>query len=372
MTNILDWVSLSLVPGLGAIGIQRLVESFGAPHNVFQASAQERSQIAGLRAEAITSLANPTELRKNGELELERLARFGARAISCDDPEYPPLLRQVNAPPPVLYLLGNPDLLQPCGIAIVGSRAATHYGRRIASSLARDLTRQGVVVVSGMALGIDTEAHAGALSAGGGTIAVCGCGLDLIYPPQNRKLHQQIRECGLLLTEYPLGTRPDAFRFPARNRIIAGMSYGVVIVEAAQKSGSLITAGMALEEGREVFAVPGQIDSCKSAGTHWLLQQGARLITSAADIIEELPSCQKSEQSPTATTEAAQETSSLAPSILALLKFIEPYPMKRDTLIALSARPAGRVAEALLLLELEGLIEMLPGDELRRISEKGI
>ncbi len=372
MANILDWVCLSLIPGLGATGIERLLDCFGSPCDIFQASAKNRAQVTGIRAEALAGLASENELRKKGEHELERLASFGARAICRDDPEYPPLLRQINSPPPVLYIHGNSELLGQCCIAIVGSRAATHYGRRIAASLACDLARQGMVVVSGLALGIDTEAHVGALSTTGATVAVLGCGLDVIYPQHNSRLYQQIRERGLLLTEYPLGTRPDAFRFPARNRIIAGMSYGVVVVEAAQKSGSLITAGMALEEGREVFAVPGQIDSFKSAGTHWLVQQGAKLITSVADIIEELPSCQRTQQTTPSGTEAMPETTHLEPATLALLELIEPYPMKRDALIALSACPAGRVAEFLLLLELEGLVEMLPGDELRRIDGNGI
>jgi DNA processing protein len=200
-------------------------------------------------------------------------------------------------------------------------------------------------------------------------VAVLGCGLDVVYPQQNHKLYEQIQQCGVLVTEYPLGTRPEAFRFPARNRIIAGMSYGVVVVEAARKSGSLITAEFALEEGRDVFAVPGQADSFKSAGAHWLLQQGAKLVISADDIIEELPLSRNIQKGLPAASESVLCPLVLEPEILALLQTIDPYSMKRDTLIAGSGLSPGRVAELLLILELEGLVEMLPGDEVRRLDQ---
>jgi len=305
-------------------------------------------------------------VRRRGEQELERLTGLGAQAICLEDQEYPSLLRQINGPPPVLYVQGRSELLESCCVAIVGSRAATSYGHRIASLLARDLAAQGVTVVSGLALGIDSCAHAGALAISGATVGVLGCGLDVVYPQQNSNLYEQIRGSGLLVTEYPLGTSPDAFRFPARNRIIAGMSYGVVVVEAARKSGSLITAEFALDEGRDVFAVPGQVDSFKSAGAHWLLQQGAKLVLSAGDILEELHLCTGLYDEKKAR--AGDGVMALDPELLGLLEMIEPYSMKRDALIAGSGLSPGRVAEFLLLLELEGLVEMLPGDEIRRVG----
>ncbi|MDO9042676.1 MAG: DNA-processing protein DprA [Desulfocapsaceae bacterium] len=367
MADILDWVSLSLVPGLGVTGLRRLVDYFDGPDRVLLASAKERSQVAGIRAEALLGLSDKDEVRNRGKKELERLAGLGAQAVCLEDQHYPSLLRQTNSPPPVLYVLGRIELLGTCCVAIVGSRAATSYGRRIASTLARDLAARGVTVVSGLALGIDAEAHAGALSASGATIGVLGCGLDVIYPQQNSRLYEQILGAGLLVTEYPLGTTPEGFRFPARNRIISGMSYGVVVVEAARKSGSLITAELALDEGRDVFAVPGQVDSFKSAGAHWLLQQGAKLVISARDILEELPLCSGLQGPENGVLGVGGEPESLDPPSLALLEQIEPYAMKRDALIAGSGLSPGRVAEFLLLLELEGLVEMLPGDEVRRV-----
>lgn len=368
MAAILDWVSLSLVPGLGVTGLKRLVDWFSGPDRVLQASAKERSQVAGIRPEALCGLSDADAVRSRGGKELDRLVRLGAQAISLEDPDYPPLLRQTNSPPPVLYVKGRLNLLGSCSVAIVGSRAATSYGHRIAFALARDLAAQKVTVVSGLALGIDAEAHAGALSVSGGTVAVLGCGLDVVYPQQNRSLYQQIQGDGVLVTEYPLGTRPEGFRFPARNRIIAGMSYGVVVVEAARKSGSLITAEFALEEGRDVFAVPGQVDSFKSTGAHLLLQQGAKVVLSADDIIEELPLCTEIQRK-SVGSEVGQGSVSLASELQTLLEKIEPYPMKRDALIAESGLNPGRVAEFLLLLELDGLVEMLPGGELRRVGE---
>jgi DNA processing protein len=368
MADILDWVSLSLVPGLGVTGIGRLVDFFAGPDGVLRATAKERSRVGGIRAEALSGLSDVTAVRRRGEQELGRLAAFGGQAVCLEDADYPSLLRQISTPPPVLYVRGRKELLASCCVAIVGSRAATGYGHRIASALAHDLAGRGVAVVSGLALGIDACAHAGALSASGGTVAVLGCGLDVVYPQQNRRLYQQIQDCGILVSEYPLGTRPEGFRFPARNRIIAGMSYGVVVVEAARKSGSLITAEFALEEGRDVFAVPGQVDSFKSAGAHWLLQQGAKLVLSAGDILEELHLCPGLLRANKAETEAGCRVSALDPELAAFLERIEPYAMKRDALIAGSGLAPGQVAEFLLLLELEGLVEMLPGDEVRRVG----
>jgi DNA processing protein len=212
-------------------------------------------------------------------------------------------------------------------------------------------------------MGIDAEAHAGCLARNGNTIAVLGCGLDVVYPRANRKLYDQTVEHGLIVSEYPLGTKPDGFRFPARNRIIAGLSLGVVVVEAARKSGSLITVQFALEEGREVFAVPGQIDSVKSSGTHWLLQQGAALVVSAEDILEHLPmhlfAGKRDTARPSACPEMDEESSRL-------LSLIEPYPMRRDELLQCAGLSPARLSELLLLLELDGLVELLPGDEVRK------
>ena len=366
--SVIDWMVLSFVPGLGSRGVQQLINRFGTPAAVFSACQKGLDKGSGVRQNVIAILANPAPLREKASSQLQRLQSGGAEAICLDDDTYPHLLQEIADPPPVLYVQGRTELLgSPC-VAMVGSRAATGYGRRSGFSLARDLASAGVTVVSGLALGIDGEAHSGALSIQGATIGVLGCGLDVVYPRQNAGLYEQIRRDGLLVSEYPLGTRPDGFRFPARNRIIAGMCRGVVVVEAAKKSGSLITAEMAMDEGRDVFAVPGQIDSFKSGGTHWLLQQGAKLVQSAEDILVELGACPQGPDSEPAGQGPAPEPD-IDPDARKLLQAIDVYPCPRNELIATSGLGPAKVAELLLLLELEGLVELLPGDEIRRIGE---
>jgi DNA processing protein len=365
---ILDWVSLCLAPGLGQAGLWRLIEHFGGPDRVLAAAPAEHLRVPGIQARQVAALASPGQLRQRGREELAHLQRKGCCAVAYSDEDYPDLLRQTADPPPVLFVKGCKELLRTDCLAVVGSRASTAYGRKTAASLAASLA-SSLTIVSGMALGIDTEAHSGALVAGGGTIAVLGCGLDVVYPFQNRRLYEQIGESGLLLSEYPLGTTPDAFRFPARNRIIAGMSLGVLVVEAARKSGSLITAQMALDAGREVFAVPGQVDSYKSEGAHWLLKQGAKLVQSWEDVLEEL-SLAPRVQHDLKSDDGRQASVPGDPEAARLLACIEPYPQARGRLLAVSGCPPARLSELLLLLELEGLIEMLPGDAVRKITSK--
>ncbi len=368
MAPIQDWIALSLVPGLGLNSYWRLIDYFRSPTSVLQASQKELCRVPGIQKRQITGLASRDTVLRSGRDELEKLESGGAEALSFEDPGYPALLRQIADPPPVIYILGKKELLQGDAVAIVGSRAATIYGKRTAYSLAGGLARFKVGVVSGLALGIDAEAHAGSLAAGGATVAVLGCGLDVIYPRQNSDLYRKISAHGVLVSEYPLGTRPEGFRFPARNRIIAGLSQGVVVVEAAKKSGSLITAQLALDYDREVFAVPGQVDSHKSAGAHWLLQQGAKLVLRAEDIVEELPGrtmCCEGEKS----VGKRDNVSDLDPDAEQLLNHIEPYPQTRDQLMKHSGLAPARLSELLLFLELEGLVEVLPGDKIRRVEE---
>ena len=367
MTPIQDWIALSLIPGLGISSYWRLVEHFKSPTDVLRASQKELCQVPGIQKKNIAGLASPDAFWESAREELEKLKSVGAEALSFEDPFYPSLLRQIADPPPVIYISGKKETLQDEAVAIVGSRAATVYGRRTAYSLAENLARFSVGVVSGLALGIDAEAHTGSLAAGGTTVAVLGCGLDVIYPRQNSDLYRKISERGVIVSEYPLGTRPEGFRFPARNRIIAGLSQGVVVVEAARKSGSLITAQLALDYGRDVFAVPGQVDSHKSAGAHWLLQQGAKLVLRAEDIVEELPGrtldCEDSVH-----TGRRTKAPILDPDAEQLLKHIEPYPITRDQLMHQSGLSAARMSELLLFLELDELIEVLPGDSVRKLG----
>lgn len=368
MSATLDWMRLSFIPGLGVSGYWRLIEHFKTPAAVLGATEKELAQVAGIQKRQVAGLLGNTDTTKRAEKELERLSAVGGVVLSYEDENYPPLLKQLIDPPPVLYVIGNKELLLGPAVAMVGSRAATAYGRRIASRLAADLAARSVTVISGLALGIDAESHRGAITEKGSTVGVLGCGLDVVYPKQNRSLYKQLGKEGALVTEYPLGTRPEGFRFPARNRIIAGLSRGVVVVEAAKKSGSLITAQIALDIGREVFAVPGQVDSFKSEGAHWLLQQGAKLVQRVDDIVEELalPASYKTYEKSGVEKE---NNFDLDPDALALLNHIEPYAQMREELIEKSGFFPARVSELLLFLELEGLIEMLPGDKLRKLSQ---
>jgi len=367
MESVADWISLSLVQGLGNAGYWRLLDYFHSPAEVLRASPEALRRVPGIRAKQIAGLSSGNTLIERGREELAKLEAMGGEALSFEDSDYPASLKQISDPPPVIYISGRKKLLNVCSIAIVGSRAATVYGRRTAHSLAASLARCSVAVVSGLAHGIDAEAHAGTLDAGGETIAVLGCGLDVVYPRENRNLYRRILDSGVLVSEYPLGTQPEGFRFPARNRIIAGISKGVVVVEAAKKSGSLITAHLALDYGREVFAVPGQVDSHKSEGAHWLLQQGAKMVLRAEDILEEFPGSVVPSTAGRSNGMGAG-AADLDPDAVSLLNHIEPYAQTRDQLLERSGLSPARMSELLLFLELENLIEVLSGDRVRKTA----
>jgi len=363
-----DWLCLSLIPGLGPVGAARLLDRFGSPAKVLGARPKELAAVEGIRSSQLDGFERMDEWRELSARQIAGMQKLGGEILTQADPRYPLRLREIPDPPLVLYALGDVGLLGSHCVAMVGSRSATTYGRRAAWLLAENLTTFGVAVVSGMALGIDSEAHHGALKSEGRTIAVLGSGLDVVYPSQNRQLYDQLRNKGLLLSEYPLGTKPDAFRFPARNRIIAGLSQGVVVVEAARKSGSLITAQMALDFGREIFAVPGQIDSLKSEGAHWLLREGAKLVASGRDIIEEL------QLGRTVTGQPGQQSktdqySGLEPDAVALLQHLDVYPLSRDEVCERTNLTPARLSELLLFLELDGHIEMVAGDQVRRLTQ---
>ncbi len=347
---------------------QRLLSQFKLPEAVFRASPRELQKIPGLGQKTIAKILTGGA-RREATQQVDRCRKAGVGIIPLYSQDYPPLLARIDNPPLQLYVRGDASLLQTDCIAIVGARAATSYGTEMASHFAADLARHGYTVVSGLASGIDAAAHYGCLEAGGRTIAVLGCGVNRVYPPRNRTLYQRMVSHGALVSEYPLDTEPDAFRFPARNRIISGLSLGVMVVEAAKRSGSLITAQLALEQNREVFAVPGRIDSFKSAGTHNMLQQGAKLVLRVEDIIEELP--------PRPTEGAGSVPSVTAPGLPGdglegeskiIFGLLDVYPVDIETLIRQTGMAAKQVSEALLLLELGGLIESLPGKQYRRLS----
>lgn len=364
--NLRDWLTLHLAPGLGAATCRRLVEQLGSPRAVLEAGQRQLASLSGIRPAALAALTGGDRDQRDDQTdrELEAAGRLGIKIVTLDNPVYPERLRHIHSPPLVLYVKGLLDTLNTPGIAIVGSRAASSYGRRVAAKMSHGLAGLGFTVISGLALGIDSEAHQAAMEADGRTIAVLGCGLDVLYPSANRRLFERIPTAGALVSEYPLGTKPDSFRFPARNRIISGLALGVLIVEASQRSGSLITAQHALEQGREVFAVPGQVDSVKSAGAHTLVQQGAKLVQSVADIVEEL--------SPTGPYPAGDREKSATPlpqmsaAETELLAFLEVYPRPIDEIVRASGLAPQKVSELLLMLELKDVVEAQPGQCYRR------
>jgi DNA processing protein len=370
--QIQSWLALHLAPGMGPVSCNKLVAHFGSPEKVLSASSSDLVKVIPLRQESLTALYGKgrQHLEDLVQKEIDLAAEKNISIIPCDDPLYPALLSNIHDPPVVLYVMGAPELLSCRGMGIVGSRSATHYGKNVAGQMANSLSMQGFTIISGMALGIDTAAHNGALAAEGETIAVLGCGLDIVYPPSNHNLYKRIASAGALVSEYPLGTKPDSFRFPARNRIISGLSLGILVVEAANRSGSLITAKHALEQGREVFAVPGRIDSVKSAGTHTLLQKGAKLVHSISDIIEEFPAAvfQPPDNGSVQEDDEQVILKKLSHEEAELFGFIEVYPRTFDEIVKESSFTAQQTNEVLLLLELKGMVEPLPGKNYQRVT----
>jgi DNA processing protein len=367
-----DWLTLYLTPGLGAAGCKKLVDYFGSPASVLTASRQALLAAPWRPNKKVCEALGRQEFRLAATEELARTARAGITLLCWHDADFPRWLLNIPDPPILLYVKGRTEVLSKAGVSVVGSRAASSYGLKMAEELAGQLARRGLTVISGLAMGIDAAAHRGALAAGGQTIGVLGCGLDVIYPEQNRKLFELIPENGAIVSEYPLGTGPDGFRFPARNRIISGLGLGVVVVEATQRSGSLITAELALDQGRDVFAVPGRADSVKSTGTHRLLQAGAKLVLDVNDITSELLLADQSAGKKAAAASdkiAGAASDKIAGAARAelnaeekkIIDLLEVYPKTVDDVIVGSKLPVERVNELLLILEFKGLCEVLPG-----------
>lgn len=287
MSNLESWIALSLVPEIGPVTFRKLFSIYGDPAAVFAAPERELSAIDGVGERKAKNIKNFSGWKDLGD-QLKEIDRCNAKVLTFASPEYPAMLRQIEDAPVILYARGTVQDEDRFAIALVGSRKATPYGRLVAEKLSSELGASGFTIVSGMARGIDTMAHSGALSSGGRTIAVLGSGIDRAYPPENRGLMEKIAESGYVASEFPWGTEPNKENFPRRNRLISGLSMGVVVVEAAAGSGALITAASALEQNREVFAVPGNITSPNSAGANDLIRRGAKLIQGPGDIIEEL------------------------------------------------------------------------------------
>ncbi len=280
------WIALRAVEEVGCVGFRTLLQAFSSPRAVFSATAQTLQVIPGIGPKTADHIRSFSDWGM-AEREIERARELEVAIVTCEDPIYPRNLLNIYDYPPLLYVQGSLCPEEIC-VAVVGSRLASVYGRYTTEKISRELALQGITVVSGLARGIDAAAHRGALAGKGRTIAVLGCGLDIVYPPENEGLAGAVVAHGALITEFPFGTPPNAPNFPSRNRIISGISLGVVVVEAGEKSGSLITARIAAEQGRSVFAVPGEIGAAGSRGTHRLIKQGARLVENIEDILEEI------------------------------------------------------------------------------------
>ncbi len=366
----LEWLAITLTPGLGPTKARKLAEHFGSPEAVFRASLTELES-TGIQAVSAQSLATG----KSAELAREEIAKAAAAeavVISIDDPFYPPRLKEIYDPPLILRVRGNLEALTKPGIAMVGTRHPTPYGSGMAERLATDLAAQGLVIISGMARGVDTASHRGAISAKGKTVAVFGTGVDVIYPKENSRLSEQILALGgALISEFPLGTFAAPQNFPIRNRIISGMSVGVLVVEAAEYSGTRITARCALEQNRDVFAVPGNVTNKNSWGPNTLIKQGAKLVATWEDVWEDLPAEVRLTLTPPASPESPDgKSASLFPDeglpphekrILSLLKADESTHIDELVEKLENEMSSSEIFAALFELELNGKIRQMPG-----------
>lgn len=352
--------------GIGLVVARKLLATFGLPENIFSASHFALGQVVSERiAHAIL-----TPLSDNAQSKIEQAliwaTQSGNHILTLADSHYPPALLDISDPPLLLYVKGNLELLSSPSLAIVGSRNASTQGLRNAENFAHALSNAGLTIISGLALGIDAAAHRGGLRGSNSSIAVVGTGADIVYPARNHTLAHQIAAMGCIVSEYPLGTPAIAANFPRRNRIISGLARGVLVIEAAAQSGSLITARMAGEQGREVFAIPGSIHSPLSKGCHQLIKQGAKLVESAQDVLEELryePLATHSEETPSLLSSA--QTSPQTDLLLSAMGF---DPISADTLCELTELEAATMSAQLLILELEGLVERLPSGMYQRLG----
>jgi DNA processing protein len=364
MSDLRYWVGFNRVQGIGPLRLRALLDTYGSIERAWYASAGQLSNV-GLDSRSAKNL-----VRARSELdldrEMERIEAVGAHVLNWESPDYPRLLLQTSAPPPVLYVKGGLRAEDAWAVAVVGTRRASTYGREVTRRLAGALARNGITVVSGLARGIDSVAHRAALEAGGRTIAVFGCGIDQIYPAEHRKLAAQIAANGALVSDYPLGTRPEGRNFPPRNRIISGLSLGVLVTNAGKSSGALITAEFAAEQGRDVFAVPGSILTQGSIGTNRLIQDGAKLVTGAEDILEELNLMMVAEQTQARQVLPEDETES------ALLNHLSAEPTHVDELQQQVDLPISQVTSTLALMELKGMVRQVGGMKYVVAHEPGV
>lgn len=349
------WVTLSLAPGLSDESLRRLLVAFGGPQQVLAATPRALAKVVGGEAAAAVHTAVPLDKMRAVGAWLDDPAN---RIVTFADTVYPQALLEMSDPPPLLYVKGRVELLNRASLAIVGSRSATRQGLAHAEAFGRTLSDAGLTIVSGLALGIDAAAHRGGLAGASSSVAVVGTGLDVVYPARNRDLAHELGRKGCIVSEFPLATPPIATNFPRRNRLISGLSRGCLVVEAAVLSGSLITARLANEQGKDVFAMPGSVHSPLAKGCHKLIKDGAKLVESAADVLEELRL-----PVPTAARDGPR-----APAEHAVLTALGFDPCDIDTLCERSGASADEVAALLTQWEIDGVIEALPGGRYQRIG----
>lgn len=340
------------VHGLGPQNVKKLKNQIGTCREIWEAPIARVSAVIGFN---LAQGLEEVRRRYDPEKELDRCRSLGIEVMAEFEEDYPQALREIHSPPPLVFYRGSINVLQGMGVALVGSRQATPYGKMVARRLGRELAEAGMVVVSGMARGIDSESHWGCLEGGGVTIGVLGNGIDVVYPRENRVLYSRVEKQGLLLSEYPPGTGPEPRNFPVRNRLISALSRGVVVVEAREKSGAMITVGLALEQGKDVFAVPGPVTSLNSRGPHILLQEGACLINGVEDILQEWGI----DREAAAKKAELPEGGNLRCSVYEHIGF---EPVHLDRILEMSRLTPGETASQLLQLEIAGKIKSLPGN----------
>lgn len=366
------WLALNSVKGLGPVRVNDLVKHYGSPLAVFEKDGYSILKKWVAFHSSATDVEAPGILLEKAGRQLEKAMGLGIAVLTPSDERYPPLLREIDAPPPVLFVKGNLDCFSRHCVGVVGTRRPTQYGRNAAASIVKQLVEKQIVIVSGLAHGVDTVSHQTCLDNDGTTIAVFGCGLDRVYPADNKRLAADILNRGALVSEFDLGTMPESFNFPRRNRIISGLSAGVVVVEAPKKSGSLITASYALQQGREVFAIPGPIFSDQSDGTFDLLKNGAVPVKSGEDIIENIRTIKLS-PAPSGAREFQEQIRHTMPVDLLteqerkLYECISSVPQRLDTLAEKAQKAVSELFDALLNLELKGLIRQVSGQQFVRI-----
>ena len=367
----LSWLALALTPGLASRLSARVLRKFGSPDGVFRASLADLES-CNLPAQAAQAIVKK-ESFKRAEKELDGVRKIAnCRLLNWTEPEYPQTLLQIYDPPVLLYVRGDVQVLNLPSLSIVGTRRPTLYGTQMAQRLGRELAARGLVIVSGLARGIDAIGHQGALDANGRAIGVLGTGIDVCYPKENKKLYEKVLERGAIITEFPLRTHPAPENFPVRNRIVAGMPLGVVVIEGAQYSGSLITARLAMEFGREVFGEPGNVMQPVSFAPNLLIKQGAKLVTNAEDVIEELPTPVRVALVQAEQPEAEQRNLLAAASLngsekklYELLNADEPKPI--DDIVERSGLNSSEVLATLFNLEMKGIIRQLPGKQFSKV-----